>query len=259
MTDDQALLSKIKNALASTPSAWSDEAVGARLDRREIDDMAANVLAAIEAQVLDWTTGWHRCVESILTMAGLSPALGASEAATAMQEYITRAEAGPKRDPFNLLSEDWLRTHGFKWHQLDRQPTKHWLLWLGSAIGDGTWTCYEDLGIEVARGYDGRWFCWLRADTSGRYHRFIHIRHLETVDDLTGLIAGIIGRPFDPAHTRYGHLHTPERAAKMRQEDERLDQRLLRERPGWYENEKDETRGGPLIDHLNAHIAKGDQ
>lgn len=209
----QALLSMIKDALASTPSTWSEEPVGARLDRREIDDMAANVLALIET----------------------------------------------KRDPFNLLSEDWLKANGFKWHQLDRQPTKHWLLWLGSAIGDGAWTCYEDLGIEVAAGYDGRWFCWLRADTSGRYHRFIHIRHIETVDDLTGLIAGIVGRPFDPAHARYGHLHTPERAAKMRQEDERLDQRLLSERPGWYENEKDETRGGPLIDHLNAHIAKGDQ
>lgn len=24
-----------------------------------------------------------------------------------------------------LLSEDWLRKTGFKWHQFDRQPEKH--------------------------------------------------------------------------------------------------------------------------------------
>ena len=40
-----------------------------------------------------WATEWHRCVETILTMAGLSPALGASEALEAMQAYITKAEA----------------------------------------------------------------------------------------------------------------------------------------------------------------------
>lgn len=161
-------------------------------------------------------------------------------------------------DPFNLLTEEWLKANGFKWHQFDRQPDKHWLLWLGGAVGDGMWTSYEDLGVEVAPMHrDHRWFCWLRADSSGRYHRFIHIRHIETVDDLTNLIAGIIGRPFDPAHARYGHLNTPERAERMRQEDERLDQRLLREGRGWYENEKDDALGGPLIDHVNAHLKRG--
>lgn len=156
-------------------------------------------------------------------------------------------------DPFNLLTEEWLKANGFKWHQFDRQPSKQWVLWLGGAINGGTFTSYEDLGVEVARGYDAKWFCWLRADTAGRYHRFIHIRHIETVDDLTGLISGLIGRPFDPANARYGHLHTPERAERMRQEDERLDQRLLRSSPGWYDNEKDDTLGGPLIEHVNAH------
>lgn len=159
-------------------------------------------------------------------------------------------------DAAQPLTEGWLKANGFKWHQLDRQPNKQWLLWLGSAINGGMFTSYEDLGVEVAPGSDGKWFCWLRADSAGRYHRFIHIRHIETINDLTGLIAGLIGRPFDASHTRHGHLHTPERAERMRLEDERLDQRLLRERPGWYENEKDDTRGGPLIDHLNAHIAR---
>lgn len=156
-------------------------------------------------------------------------------------------------ETLSLLSEDWLKANGFKWHQFDRQPNRHWLLWLGGAIGDGMYTSYEDLGVEVAPGFDGKWHCWLRADTSGRYHRFIHIRHIATVGDLAGLIAGITGRPFDPAHTRYGHLHTPERAERMRQEDERLDQRLLRSGPAWFSNERDDTLGGPLIDHVNAH------
>jgi len=159
-------------------------------------------------------------------------------------------------DPFNLLSEDWLKVNGFKWHQFDRQPNKQWLLWLGDALDDRA-SSSDDLGIEVAPGYDGRWFCWLRADTSGRYHRFIHIRHIETVDDLTAIITGLVGRPFNPSHARYGRLHTPARAERLRFEDERLDQRLLRAGPAWFKNEKDDTLGGPLIDHVNAHL--GDQ
>jgi len=51
--------------------------------------------ATDEREAADWAREWHRCVETILTMAGLSPALGASEAALAMQEYITRVEATP--------------------------------------------------------------------------------------------------------------------------------------------------------------------
>ncbi|SLK03616.1 hypothetical protein [Novosphingobium mathurense] len=156
-------------------------------------------------------------------------------------------------DPFNLLTEDWLKANGFKWHQFDRQPSKQWLLWIGSAMGDKM-TSYEDLGIEVAPGHDGKWFCWLRSDSAGRYHRFIHIRHIESVDDLTGMIAGLIGRPFDPWNALYGHLYTPEQAQRLRSEDERLDMRLRRANPHWYASEKDHTRGGPLIDHVNAHI-----
>jgi hypothetical protein len=31
------------------------------------------------------------------------------------------------------ISEAWLKAAGFKWSQLDRQPDKHWILWLGGA------------------------------------------------------------------------------------------------------------------------------
>lgn len=154
---------------------------------------------------------------------------------------------------FDLLTEDWLRTNGFKWHQFDRQPNKHWLLWLGSAMGDNS-ICYEDIGIEVATSHGiNSWFCWLRSDSAGRYHRFIHIRHIESVSDLVGIITGLTGRPFDPACALYGHLHTPERAARIREEDQRLDRRLMRETP-WYDSEKDDSLGGALPEHLNAHL-----
>lgn len=49
------------------------------------------------------------------------------------------------------ITEDWLKAIGFKWHNLELQPDKHWLLWLGSAQYNNT-TCYEDLGVEVAPG-----------------------------------------------------------------------------------------------------------
>ena len=69
-------------------------------------------------------------------------------------------------EDFNLLiTEPWLSASGFRWHQLDRQPDKQWLLWLGSAIEDGL-TAAEDLGVEVSRTgrpADGsEWHCWLR-------------------------------------------------------------------------------------------------
>jgi hypothetical protein len=39
------------NALASTPQAWSDEIVSYKLDRREIDDMASNTVAALQRPI----------------------------------------------------------------------------------------------------------------------------------------------------------------------------------------------------------------
>ena len=50
MTD---LLSRLKDTIALTPSAHSDEPIGARLDRREIDDLAANVMAFMKTDTPD--------------------------------------------------------------------------------------------------------------------------------------------------------------------------------------------------------------
>lgn len=152
------------------------------------------------------------------------------------------------------IDETWLRSIGFKWHQFDRQPDKHWLLWIGAAMrGRFTFGSYEDLGVEIAPGRDGTWFCWLRDDSAGRYHRFIHIRHIETQEHLIGIIEGLIGYPFDPANAYAGSLRTPQMAQYVREENERLDRRMNRERPHWHDVENgDPDRGGPVLDHVHA-------
>lgn len=152
-----------------------------------------------------------------------------------------------------LITEDWLKEIGFKWHQIERQPERHWLLWLGSAMNDRT-ICFEDLGIEVASGaMDDAWFCWLRGDVSHRYSRFIHLRHIRTKRDLIQIIEGITGQTFDLANCLFGMLHTADRARQLRAEHEkceaRLDRVLLRDGHPWREEERDESRGRPTIEH----------
>src|SRR5262245_40223058 len=90
-------------------------------------------------------------------------------------------EGRAMNDGNELITDEWLAEVGFKWHQLERQPYKHWLLWLGDAIKDSeNLKSSEDLGIEVTqRGeYDESYYCWLRADYAGRYSRFIFVRYL---------------------------------------------------------------------------------
>lgn len=155
------------------------------------------------------------------------------------------------------ISEDWLKANGFRWHQFDRQPDKHWLLWIGGAQYSRS-TTFEDLGVEVAPTLtDGEWFCWLRSDAAGRYHRFIHLRHLKTTGDITDIVSALIGYPFDPKNAQGGTLHTPEQTARMKQEMDRLDQRILRENAkhhSWYDKEKDEHIGRPLHEHQQAYL-----
>jgi hypothetical protein len=176
-----------------------------------------------------------------------------------MKSEIMPAEAGrltvwSAADP---ITEDWLNAVGFKWHQLERQPYRHWLLWLGGAVRAGRMFCdTEDLGIEVTPVNDkGEWHCWLRSDAAGRYHRFIHIRYLRTIGDLVGLIEALTGQEWDPGNNWYGAMVTPEQAARRRQEEERLDRRMMRDGPAWTAGEKDPTIGRPLIEHREFHEA----
>lgn len=159
------------------------------------------------------------------------------------------------------LSEDWLRDAGFKWHQLDRQPDKHWLLWIGDA-SDQPWSGPEDLGIELARGaYNGTddtdWFCWLRCDSSHRYHRFLHVRHLKFVHEVIAIIEALTGQTWKPENVWYGSLRSEKASTYLRKERDRLDKRIHQEQCPWSESEKDSTRGKPLREHLDAAIKSG--
>ncbi len=153
-----------------------------------------------------------------------------------------------------LITEEWLKSVGFKWEQYDRQSSKMWTLWLGSALvdeadgnkrrmfGDAT-----DVGIEVSTGLHAHevttWSCFLRSDTAGRYHRFIHLRYLLYRDELVAMIEAITGQKFIPENCFYGAMEFPEYAERRRAEQERLDRKLIQNRGKWSDHEKDDTRG----------------
>jgi hypothetical protein len=167
----------------------------------------------------------------------------------------TKHTPGQKREGLekmadDLISEDWLRSVGFKWHQFNRQNTKQWLLWCGITSGE-SWTDTQDIGIEVCEntGLGKDWFCWLRSDYAHRYSRFIHVRHIKTQRELILLVEAVTGLPWNPANHRNGCVLTDEQAERARKEAERLDQVMLRENPKWREIEKDDTMGGALPEH----------
>jgi hypothetical protein len=102
------------------------------------------------------------------------------------------------------ITENWLETMGFRWHQIERQPSRHWLLWLGGVIERG-YSAVEDLGIEIALDTSSDfWYCWLRADTGHRYSRFIHVRHLCWRHEVIALIESLTGTSFDPENAMFG-------------------------------------------------------
>lgn len=144
------------------------------------------------------------------------------------------------------ITEDWLREIGFKWHEI--HSGKHWLLWLGGAMGlhGGT----EDFGVELANNRDEDWFCWLRSDLAHRYHRFIHVRHIVTRGELVKLIEGLTGRDWDPGLIFYGAMVTPPQAIRLRAEAERLDRQILLKDRKWSPIENDDSRGRPLPGHM---------
>jgi len=135
------------------------------------------------------------------------------------------------------ITEDWLRASGFKWEQLDRQPTKHWLLWLAPACVDHLehhrrmFAATEDLGIELAfkDGQSPDWFCWVRADYAGRYSRFLHVRHMIYQYEVVQLIEALTGREWKPEDVLYGAFRSPKEADSLRKDSESLHQRLARE------------------------------
>lgn len=155
-----------------------------------------------------------------------------------------------------LITEEWLRSVGFKWHQLERQLTKHWLLWLGDAVREkNSFTSYDDLGIVVtARSPTdtSQWYCWLRADYSGIMSRFIHVRHIHTQAELITLCEALTGQKWNPENNLYGSMRKPDHAKYLREESERLDRKIVRDMK-WRDIEKDDSIGRPLPEHLEAY------
>ena len=172
------------------------------------------------------------------------------------------------QNPILEIDEAWLKSSGFKWHQFDRQPSKQWLLWLGDVVSSGGFDSFEDLGVEVSahttrwKGsnevpeYIDYWNSWLRADYSGRYSRFIHIRILKFRHELISLIEGVTGHSWNPALNIGGCMRTVEQAHRLRLNEERMDVRMLR--PTWREIEKDDTRGRALPEHMQGSIDGGE-
>lgn len=158
------------------------------------------------------------------------------------------------------ITEEWLSSVGFKWHQFDRQPCKQWLLWLGDVVADFM-TSFEDLGVELAPNLDKNWFCWIRGDISHRYSRFIHIRHIKTRAELIRMIEGLTGQGWDPANNISGSMRKPEEAkrlcAEIEQIRQRLDVQMMLDGHPWRDVEKDDSRGRSLPEHMQAAIDSG--
>ena len=150
----------------------------------------------------------------------------------------------------NEITEEWLKSVGFKWHQIERQQYRHWVLWLDHDM---------EVGLELEMGaWNGErnqhdeWFCWMRSDTSGRYHRFVHVRHIRWQHEVEQLVAALSGLPWNPKNHIYGCVRSDEDAERLRRERDRLDLRLLKLDHPWHEAETDEDRGRALPEHMHA-------
>lgn len=146
-----------------------------------------------------------------------------------------------------MITEEWLKENGFKWHAVERSG-KHWLLWIGSALAEnrphGRTSSGDDFGIELSKFIDKQdvYGCFFRADYAGRYTRFIFCRDVWEPEHVTQLIEALTGFPFDKACAIYGFYHSQEQATHLRELDEkRLDRRIALGNK-WRTDEKDDTK-----------------
>ena len=146
------------------------------------------------------------------------------------------------------LSDEWLKSVGFRWDEWERSGGKHWTLWFGN-LDDYSFSSFEDLGLELNHNDHGEdfWFCWLRSDCSHKYARFIHLRHVHTREDVINIIVGITGLPWNPANHLYGAIRRPKEAEYIRSTESRLDHRVMKQSK-WAEHEKDESQARPTHD-----------
>ena len=67
------------------------------------------------------------------------------------------------------------------------------------------------------------------------------------------IISGITGISFDPRLCIGGSLYTPDEMEKILKSRNRLDMELIEGHPWYGEFEKDQYRGRPLIEHVQAY------
>jgi len=154
------------------------------------------------------------------------------------------------------ITEEWLKSVGFKWHQHERQLGKAWLLWMGGADGYRLQS-FEDLGRELHwTGYPDAdcWSAFLRGDTAGRYHRFIHIRKVRGIGEVVGLVEALSGVPWNVERHIYGRICTEKEAQHISHERQRLDHLIREECPKWQKVEKDDSRSAALPEHMEEAI-----
>lgn len=134
-----------------------------------------------------------------------------------------------------VITEYWLRAAGFKWTQADRQPFKHWTLWIGDAIPrirEAGTSSPDNFGVELSQADNLGvcWLMWLRADYAGRYDRFLFARDVVMTSQVTSLIEALTDRPFEPRDSLYGEYRSHEQAERMRRDAERMDLRIATSR-----------------------------
>lgn len=141
-----------------------------------------------------------------------------------------------------LITEEWLKSVGFRWQEVERSG-KHWTLWLAQPDG---FTSFEDLGIELCEwtGLEPSWHCWFRSDCSHKYSRFIHLRHLKFRLEVEIMVAALTGMKWNPENHLYGSVRTPEDAARIRAETDRLDRRIMHSNK-WAKHESDPSAARP--------------
>jgi hypothetical protein len=145
------------------------------------------------------------------------------------------------------ITEEWLKSVGFRWDEFPRSGGKHWTLWFGDIEGGG-FSSFEDLGVELARGLrpEWGWNCWLRSDCSHKYARFIHLRHVQMCGDVIRLIVALTDMDWRPENHLYGSIRKPEQADYIRATENRPD-RAIMNRSHWAEHEKDESQMRPEV------------
>ena len=147
----------------------------------------------------------------------------------------------------NPISEEWLKSVGFRWDEWERSGGKHWTLWFGGLDENG-FDSFEDLGLELARAIrdEWGWNCWMRSDCSHKYARFIHVRHVHTCGDVVQLIVALTGMDWKPENHLYGSIRRQKSADYIRATEKRLDRQIMKTSK-WDEHEKDESQSRPQV------------